>query len=172
MAATQTGLAVSDPANNTMTVDVMNEEQDTALSIALDEGYEEVVLRFITAGAELSSVPHSELVSLALSSRETLLLHALIASRIDLSGAVFLALSDIAYLPKVHLLSIVSKLIKAGAKLERSEKLDNVLHYQIAHRGDRHAIAVAARRGLLSVIELLLANGASAVDCNDQGRLP
>jgi ankyrin repeat protein len=161
-------------------VNAQNRDGDTALNIALDQKMGEVILKLIAAGADLEYLEREiSLVAHAVSSRNTKLLSILIEKNLNLDGAVFFALKD--RLPQRDLVleHIVLQLLRAGANTARSLELNDLRQpedydeqSEEEDRYDNDALALASRRGLISMIEMLLAHDAPAALQNARGECP
>ncbi|KAF1922497.1 uncharacterized protein M421DRAFT_10500 [Didymella exigua CBS 183.55] len=147
-------------------MNVANNEDNTALTIALDQMAREIVLQILQAGAELNVVQHSRLVSLTISSKDTPLLDLVISKKVSLDGAVYYALDSRLGLDYQYLLNLLLKLIKAEANLVQLEELQDATLPRFSPTEDRHAIIVASRRGITNPVDMLLSSSASTTDRN------
>ncbi|CAN9183856.1 unnamed protein product [Alternaria alternata] len=164
----------------TADVNVQNEDGDTALDIALEQKMGKVIFKLIEAGANLEYLGReTALVAHAVSSRNTELLSRLIEKKLSLDGAVFFALKD--QLPQRDLVleGIISQLLSAGANTAKSLELNDLPEPEDYDdedendgRSDDDALGLASRRGLTSVVEMLLEHGAPAALQNDSGECP
>ncbi|USP74943.1 hypothetical protein yc1106_02217 [Curvularia clavata] len=163
-------------------INAQNKADETALDFALEQNMREVVVKLIEAGANLKYLGRkTALVAHAVSTRNTKLLSILIERKLKLDGAVFFALKDLVAAHDPVLESIVFQLLSAGANTARSLELnavpdlddyDDVEEDQVEGGFDTDALAVASRRGLTNVVEMLLEHGAPAALRNDQGKCP
>jgi ankyrin repeat protein/predicted ATPase len=159
-------------------INAQNEDGDTGLNIALDQNMGEVILKLIEAGADLKYLGReTALVAHAVSSRNTKLLSILIEKKINLDGTVFFALTD--QLPQQDsvLEGIISQLLNAGANTTRSLELIDLLQPEDDDDEDNgsydtDALALASRRGLTNVVEMLLEHNAWAALQNNLGQRP
>jgi ankyrin repeat protein len=155
-----------------------NKDGDTALNIALEQKMGEVVFKLIEAGVSLEYLEReTALVAHAVSSRNTKLLSTLIGKKVNLDGAIFFALTD--QLPQRDpvLEGIISQLLNAGANTAKSSELHdrpepedyNDEEDENDGRSDDDALGLASRRGLTSVVKMLLEHGAPAASQNGFG---
>jgi ankyrin repeat protein len=163
-------------------LNAQNNDGDTVLDIALEQKMGGVIFKLIEAGANLEYLGReSALVAHAVSNRNTKLLSLLIEKKLNLDGAVFFALKD--QLPQRDLVleGIISQLLSAGANTAKPlelndrpepEDYDDEEEDENEGRFDGDALGLASRRGLTSVVEMLVEHGAPAVLRNDVGECP
>ncbi|KAL1598572.1 hypothetical protein SLS59_006859 [Nothophoma quercina] len=162
-------------------VHAQNEDGDTALDIALDQKMDAVILELIEAGAEGYLGRETELLAHAVKSRNTKLLSIMIERNLNLDGAVFFALEDRLSRQDPGLERVVLQLLNAGANTARSSELSDTVHPEDYNedeedkddgRHDNDALALASRRGLTSVVEMLLTHHAPVTSRNNVGECP
>ncbi|KAI4940877.1 hypothetical protein J4E91_011134 [Alternaria rosae] len=161
-------------------LNAQNNDGDTVLDIALEQKMGGIIFKLIEAGANLEYLGReTALVAHAVSSRNTELLSKLIEKKLSLDGAVFFAIKD--QLPQRDLVleGIISQLLSAGANTARQPELhdrpepeDYDEEDENDGRYDADALALASRRGLTSIVEMLLDHGAPAASQNDSGECP
>ncbi|CAN9191666.1 unnamed protein product [Alternaria alternata] len=161
-------------------LNAQNNDGDTVLDIALEQKMGGVIFKLIEAGANLEYLGReTALVAHAVSSRNTELLSRLIEKKLSLDGAVFFALKD--QLPQRDLVleGIISQLLSAGANTARQPELhdrpepeDYDEEDENDGRYDADALALASRRGLTGIVEMLLDHGAPAASQNGSGECP
>lgn len=154
-------------ANNPEDLNATNNDGDTALTIALDDNAEDLVLRLIEAGAELKYLgQQSALITLAIRSGNVTLLDVLIEKQVDLDGAVVFALEDQSVRENHDFLIIISKLLEAGGSTTRSKQFEGT------STSGHDALAVASEMGMAEIVNLLLSYGALATSQNVHGETP
>ncbi|KAH7356018.1 ankyrin repeat-containing domain protein, partial [Pyrenochaeta sp. MPI-SDFR-AT-0127] len=161
-------------------VNAENDDGDTALTIALTEKADNVIFELIEAGANLKYMGRESMfVFYAVSSRNMKLLDLAIKKNLNLDGAVFFALKDHTPEGDSVLEEIVSELLKAGANTSRSHEFERMSKpedfdedYEDEDIIDDDALMLASRRGVLSMVELLLSHGVSATSRNVLGEFP
>jgi ankyrin repeat protein len=163
-------------------INAQNKDGDTALDLALEHKMGGVVFKLIETGANLEYLGReTALVAHAVSNRSTKLLSLLIEKKLNLDGAVFFALKDKLPQQDPVLEGIISQLLSAGANTARSLELND--HHRLddyyddeedENNGwyDDDALGLASRRGLTSVVEMLLEHGAPAALQNENGECP
>ncbi|KAL1604867.1 hypothetical protein SLS60_004407 [Paraconiothyrium brasiliense] len=174
-------------------IDAQNEDGDTALDTALDQNMSEVIVKIIEAGAELKYLGReTALVRCAVSRRDMELLAIVLERKLNLDGAIFFALKDQLSQRDPVLERIVSQLLSDGANTARSsddppqsedsddedsddedsDDEDSDDEDENSNRYDDDALALASRRGLTSMVEILLAHDAPADLKNAHGECP
>lgn len=163
-------------------INTQNNGDETALDFALEHNMGGVVLKLIEAGVNLKYLGReAALLAHAISNRNTNLLSTLIEKKLNLDGAVFFALKD--QLPRRDLVleGMIFQLLSAGANTARSLELNAVSEIEDYEEGiddeengeyDTDALALASRRGLTNVVEMLLQHGAPAALQNALGECP
>jgi len=164
--------------NQLVDLNAKNNDEDTALDIAIERDAREVVLKLFEACDDLKYMERqAAVVAYAISIGNTELLSILIRERVDLHGAVYFA-TEICTTQRDQVLEeMVSELLKAGADTARSFK--NVRSAQPedydtdrSENDDAHdndALMLASRRGLVGIVDLVLSRGALATRQNDRG---
>jgi ankyrin repeat protein len=179
------GYGSTHPANGLVNVNAQNKDGDTALNFALDQKAGAVILKLIEAGADLI-YPEQEiaLVTYAVSSRNIKLLSIAIERHLNLDGVVFFALSNNQSQLDHVLEDIIDRLLKSGANTIRHSKYQSMSdprdydedededEDRSNSRSDNNALLTAARRGLTSMVEMLLLHGSSANSQNWLGECP
>ncbi|XP_014561660.1 hypothetical protein COCVIDRAFT_22261 [Bipolaris victoriae FI3] len=147
-------------------INTQNNGDETALDFALEHNMGGVVLKLIEAGVNLKYLGReAALLAHAISNRNTNLLSTLIEKKLNLDGAVFFALKD--QLPRRDLVleGMIFQLLSAGANTARSLESNAVSEIKDYEEGveqeknggyDTDALALASRRGLTNVVEMLL----------------
>jgi ankyrin repeat protein len=167
--------------NHVMDVNAKNKDGDSVLDIALDQKAEDVIVKLIEAGADLKYLGReSALVFFAISSRNMKLLSMCIEKKLNLDGSVAFALRG--HPPQQdHIFEdIISKLLKAGANTARATSFDSISEPEdygedeidTGESYDDDALMMASRRGLVSIVNLLLTHGSSATSANEIGEIP
>ncbi|KAF5846987.1 hypothetical protein GGP41_003240 [Bipolaris sorokiniana] len=164
-------------------INAQNSDDETALDFALGYNMSGVIEKIIGVGANLNYLGReAALVAHAISSRNTELLSTLIEKKLKLDGAVFFALKDMLLQRDPVLEGIIFQLLSAGANTARSLELtdfperrypdDDDLEFENNGNYDTDALALASRRGLTDMVEMLLQHGAPAALQNDLGQCP
>lgn len=158
-------------------VDVENNDGDTPITIALAEKAGVVIFDLIEAGAELKFFGReTSLVFCAISSRNKALLTKLIEKEVGLDGAVFFAIQELSGNDDILLEEFISDLLKAEAGTSKVLEFDTDIHLNYdedeAEQIDQDALQIASRKGLTTVVQLLLSHGVSAYSRNLHGECP
>ncbi|KAH7072874.1 hypothetical protein BKA63DRAFT_544167, partial [Paraphoma chrysanthemicola] len=167
------------PFSRAADIDAQNQDGDTALNIALEQRMGKAILGLIEAGADLKYLGReSALVAHAISSRDEKLLSMLIEKEVDLDGAVYFAVKDQPPQRDLVLERIITKLLDAGADTARSLDLNEISEPWFFDdefeddMDDTDALAIASRRGLTEVVEILLSYNAPATLPNHYAECP
>ncbi|KAJ4988027.1 hypothetical protein SVAN01_06439 [Stagonosporopsis vannaccii] len=139
-------------------VNVMNDDDDTALAIALDEKAETVVERLIEKGAELERLLGREdaLVRLAIGRRNQKLLDIVFQRHLNLDGAIWYALEDSSAQDPESLLGLVERLLESGAKVTKPQGDEGIP--VPPNQQDDHVLVLASRLGLVAVVDRIISH--------------
>ncbi|KAH7077157.1 hypothetical protein FB567DRAFT_477751, partial [Paraphoma chrysanthemicola] len=160
-------------------INARNKDGNTALSFAVQQGMSRVILNLVEAGADVKYLLQGNaFVAYAISSRNMHLLSLSIEKKLNLDGTVFFAIEN--QLPRRDPVSeqIVTQLLESGASTARSLDLNSPFESRFVNvrygneRIDTNALALASRRGLTEVVEILLFHDVPATLQNDIGECP
>jgi ankyrin repeat protein len=159
-------------------INTENNDGETPLTVALTNNTGEVIHTLLEAGADPKYLgQESALVSYAIRNRDEPLLMKLIEKKVNLDGAVHLALKEIKDNDDL-LKRFILELLHAGADTMRSLEFDkgNGTHSEDESddddERDDEAILLASRSGQTAIVNLLLLYEVPATSQNRYGEFP
>jgi ankyrin repeat protein len=153
-------------------VNAENNDGETPLTVALTHNTGEVIHTLLEAGADPKYLgQESALIVYAIRNRDEPLFRKIIEKKVNLDGAVHLALTEMKNNDDL-LTQFILELLQAGANTMRLSEFDkdNATHSE--DESDDEAILLASRSGQAAIVNLLLLHGASATSQNRYGEFP
>ncbi|KAH7308422.1 hypothetical protein B0I35DRAFT_380188, partial [Stachybotrys elegans] len=173
--------------NYSVDVNAKNNDGESLLTIALTEGAGAAIHKLIEAGADLEFFgQQTALIFYAIRNRDKKLLMKLLEKKVNLDGAVYFALQELSYGENARdLKEFVPILLEAGANTlkapdthvmiegeDNTDSEDDADSERAGDSEDEEAILLASRTGQISMVGLLLSNGASTNSRNKNGSTP